>query len=73
MTNASLVTLTLPPVATQNTPITIHSTGAGNVTLDGNASETINGATTKTLTAGKSVTLHPVTSSAWRSVGEALV
>ena len=53
-TNGSLITFTLPAIATvaDGAMFVLASEGAGNVTIDPNASETINGSATKTLTAG---------------------
>ena len=54
LTNSATKTITLPPVATTQ-PGRVYQficTNTGVATLDGNASETINGATTFAMTAG---------------------
>lgn len=66
---SNAVTLTLPPVAdVTGMVLTVIAIDVSNtVTLDGNASETINGAATKTIgTVGHSVTLI-ATASGWRA------
>jgi hypothetical protein len=66
MTGAENVTVNLAASATYTTNITIRRAGAGTgtITIDGNASETIDGSLTNTsalLTAKDAITLRPVT------------
>lgn len=56
--SSGALTISLPPVAdADGRVITVHATSVagGNVTIDGNASETINGAATKVLSTQYSV------------------
>lgn len=62
---ATAITFTLPAVASIDTPYLIRNIGAGTLTLDGNASETIEGATTYTLYTGQSALIWS-NGSTWR-------
>lgn len=63
-------TLTLPPAATAGAgfAVAVKNSGAGTITIDGNASETIDGATTQSLLRGHSYWLI-CDGSNWKRVG----
>lgn len=53
-------TVSLPPLSTALKSVTIKSTiGGGTITLDGDGSETIDGALTQAITSGTSITVAP--------------
>lgn len=56
---------TLPAATGSNRRITVENTGTGLLTLDGNGSETINGATTQVLGQYQSATLRDFASGKW--------
>jgi hypothetical protein len=56
---------TLPAATGSNRIITVENTGTGLLTVDGNAAETINGATTQVLGQYSSVTLRDYASGKW--------
>lgn len=67
--NGAAVTLALLAAANRTRPLVvknIHATAAA--TIDGDGSETIDGATTLTLLPGDRVTILPRTSSAWETL-----
>lgn len=69
MTNSSVVALTLPALSRMGSDrIFVASTGSAAVTLTAAGSDTIDGSATKSLTAGKSCFLVPITSSRWASL-----
>ena len=66
--DGAAVTLTLLAAAGRTRPLVVKNINASPATVDGDGSETIDGATTITLLAGERVTLWPRTSSAWESI-----
>ena len=62
---ATAMTLTLPAATGSGKAFTIKNIGAGNCTIDGNASETIDGETTQTLRQWAAVTIIDYASGAW--------
>lgn len=68
-TSASF-TFTLLSAAARTRPLWLKviSTNANTVTIDGNASETIDGTTTVSLAAGDRICIIPRTSSAWETI-----
>ena len=55
--DTAAVTLTLPPAADQTQVFVIKNTSVGNITLDGDGSETIDGAATKVIATTSSLTV----------------
>lgn len=63
--DASASIQTLPAATGSNRIITVENTGTGLLTVDGNAAETINGATTQVIGQYASVTLRDYASGKW--------